>query len=277
MKKKNLLETAFNISLNMGWKPKSHVSSFQTYQKIKKIALLIVLVIFFSSCEKDQDTTPNTNNNATTPTPTATCCLTPFVPTNTISSTPDSIFTKLGASTYRWEKWYVTITNGTNYDTLWTSGYEGYLNNPPNNSSSCLIFREFGNILGFVSKTNNYFKSAVFAIYMPLDSNQVLNFPKGKYGFEKYYGASFNNDIGPRCKGAIHLQYAANNELYRSLPQTNTSVYYNEIQEIKFYKYNGALKIYSIKGIAKIPMENQVNFSISTVNVKYRVLVQYGG
>lgn len=240
---------------------------------MKKIASLILSIVIISSCEKEPSTTQNTNNNS--PTPNTTCCPAPFVSTSTISTNPDSIYSSLGFSSNNWIQWYVIISSDSNSDTLWTNGYESYENNPSNNTDTCLIFREFGNIIGMVDETGNHFQGASFAIYLPLDSNQVLNFPKGRYGFEKYYGASFNNDIGPKCKGAIHLQYAVNNQLYRALPQNSTSTYYNEIQEIKFIGYNNANKIYSIKGEATVLMENQVDLSTAPINLKYRILVEY--
>jgi hypothetical protein len=241
---------------------------------MKKIFLIFLITVSFIGCKKNSNNTSSstTSSSTTSTTPTSTCCTAPFVATTTLTTNPDSVY--LPNSSNNWRKEYFVITNGINSDTASTDGFNGYINNP-SGETDCKYYKEFGNTFGGIYRTNHYFKQPTYTVFLPKDSVNVIGFPKGKYGFEKSYGASFANDMPARCKGSLHLQFKINNVLYRSLPQSSTTTYYHEIQQIKYYKNNISSITYSLKGVGKVLMENQSDLTTITVNIKYRKLVTY--
>jgi hypothetical protein len=242
---------------------------------MKNIFFAFFIIASLWGCKKKSNNSSSSTTSSTTtgPVSTSTCCSAPFVATTTLTSNPDSVYLPNSFSN-KWRKEYFVITDGINSDTVSTDGFNGYINNP-SGQTDCKYYKEFGNTFGSTYSTGHYFKQPTYTIFLPKDSVNVIGFPKGKYGFEKSYGASFANDMPARCKGSLHLQFKLNNVTYRSLPQSSTTTYHHEIQQIKYYKNNISSITYSIKGVGKILMENQNDLTTIVVNFKYRKLVMY--
>ena len=173
---------------------------------------------------------------------------------------------------------YILIDDGVNYDTAITSHLNPFDNNPPlntysdNPNNNCLIYKEFSQMFFSVDGNNEFYKTIVMAIYLPREETELETLQTGKYGLDDDYN-SWPHTPKQKCIGSMHLQFVIGNEKYRSAEQSNNNTYYNKIQEISFYGYDLADKIYSIKGVGNIL--TQSDSGTKTVNLKYRILVKY--
>ena len=239
---------------------------------MKNLCVFTFLCFLILSCKKDEDSSTTNSGSISS----SACCPSGFISTSGGSNNPDSVYLN-----GQWTNYYIIVEDGTYSDSATIGGYDGYDNNPPlntyddNPNNNCLIYKEFGNIFGGgVYWSDIFFKDITLAIYLPFEETDLESLPIGKYGFIDNYNAWFDTPK-QRCIGSMHLQFVIGNEKYRSALQTNNNTYYNEIQEISFYGYDLADKIYSIKGVGNVL--TQSDSGTKTVNLKYRILVNYDG